>query len=42
MELLDRGAVVELPYGIEGFATPKHLIKEDGTQAELNGTWTLR
>jgi small subunit ribosomal protein S1 len=24
-----------LPYGVEGFATPKHLIKEDGTSAKL-------
>ena len=33
-ELLDKGAVVSLPYGVEGFATPKHLVKEDGTQAK--------
>ena len=32
-ELIDKGAVVSLPYGVEGFATPKHLVKEDGTQA---------
>ena len=32
-ELLDKGAVIALPYGVEGFATPKHLVKEDGTQA---------
>ena len=32
-EMLDKGAVVALPYGVEGFATPKHLVKEDGTQA---------
>ncbi len=24
------------PHGVEGFATPKHLVKEDGTQAKLN------
>ncbi|MCB2407592.1 30S ribosomal protein S1 [Hymenobacter sp. BT178] len=30
----DRGAVLELPYGIEGFAYPKSLQKEDGSQAE--------
>ncbi|MGM9852592.1 MAG: 30S ribosomal protein S1, partial [Muribaculaceae bacterium] len=28
-ELLDKGAVVQLEYGVEGFATPKHLVKED-------------
>lgn len=33
IELLDKGAVIALPYGVEGFATPKHLVKEDGTQA---------
>ncbi|MBO7610495.1 MAG: 30S ribosomal protein S1 [Muribaculaceae bacterium] len=34
-ELLDRGAVINLqPYGVEGFATPKHLVKEDGTPAK--------
>ena len=24
-----------MPYGVEGFATPKHLVKEDGTQASV-------
>ena len=36
IEMLDKGAVVSLPYGVEGFATPKHLVKEDGTQAKLD------
>ncbi|MBO5796338.1 MAG: 30S ribosomal protein S1 [Bacteroides sp.] len=35
IEMLDKGAVVALPYGVEGFATPKHLVKEDGKQAQL-------
>ncbi|MDO6439680.1 30S ribosomal protein S1 [Cyclobacterium sp. 1_MG-2023] len=30
----DKGAVLELPYGLEGFATAKNLEKEDGSQAE--------
>ena len=34
--MLDKGAVVALPYGVEGFATPKHLVKEDGSQAQLD------
>ncbi len=34
IEMLDKGAVVQLEYGVEGFATPKHLVKEDGTQAQ--------
>lgn len=35
-EVMDKGAVISLPRGVEGFATPKHLVKEDGTQAKLN------
>ena len=34
IELLDKGAVVQLQYGVEGFATPKHLVKEDGSHAQ--------
>ncbi|MCH5312577.1 MAG: 30S ribosomal protein S1 [Prevotella sp.] len=33
-ELLEKGAVVSLEKGVEGFATPKHLVKQDGTQAQ--------
>ena len=33
-ELLEKGAVVQLEYGVEGFATPKHLQKEDGSKAQ--------
>ncbi|MGM9805859.1 MAG: 30S ribosomal protein S1 [Candidatus Aphodosoma sp.] len=36
VEMLDKGAVVALPYGVEGFATPKHLVKEDGTMAKVD------
>ncbi|MDE7459448.1 MAG: S1 RNA-binding domain-containing protein, partial [Muribaculaceae bacterium] len=36
VEMLDKGAVVALPYGVEGFATPKHLVKEDGSQAKVD------
>ena len=36
VELFDKGAVVALPYGVEGFATPKHLVKEDGSQAKVD------
>ncbi len=35
-EKLDKGAIVSLPYGVEGFATPKHLVKEDGTPAKVD------
>ena len=33
VELMEKGAVVKLDEDIEGFATPKHLVKEDGSQA---------
>ena len=36
VEMLDKGAVVALPYGVEGFATPKHLTKEDGSVAKVD------
>lgn len=35
IEVLDKGAVIQLEYGVEGFATPRHLVKEYGTQAQL-------
>lgn len=34
IEMLEKGAVVQLEYGVEGFATPKHLVKEDGSHAQ--------
>ena len=36
IEVMDKGAVIALEYGVEGFATPKHLVKEDGSQAKLD------
>ncbi len=36
VELFDKGAVIALPYGVEGFATPRHLVKEDGSQAKVD------
>jgi len=36
VEMVDKGAVISLPYGVEGFATPKHLVKEDGNQAKVD------
>ena len=36
VEVFDKGAVVALPYGVEGFVTPKHLVKEDGTTAKID------
>ncbi len=34
VDLFDKGATIALPYGVEGFATPRHLVKEDGSQAK--------
>ena len=34
-EVLEKGSVVQLEENVEGFATPKHLVKEDQTQAQL-------
>ncbi len=36
VEIFDKGAVVALPYGVEGFVTPKHMVKEDGTLAKID------
>lgn len=32
----DKGMVVSLPYGVEGFAPNRHLKKEDGSQARMD------
>ena len=37
-EMADKGALVSLAEGVEGFATPKHLVKEDGSQATKGET----
>lgn len=34
----DAGAIVQLPYGLEGFAPNKHLKKEDGKNVEVEET----
>ena len=36
IEIFDKGAVIALPYGVEGFVTPKHLVKEDGSNAKVD------
>ncbi len=35
---VDKGAIVSLPYGVEGFAPMKHLVKEDKTTAKVEET----
>jgi len=36
VEVFDKGAVIALPYGVEGFVTPKHLVKDDGTIGKVD------
>ena len=37
-KIMDKGAVITLPYGVEGFAPAKQLVKEDGSQAKVGET----
>lgn len=39
---IDKGALVELSYGIEGFAGAKHLTKEDGSEPEAGESLDFR
>jgi len=34
LEVQDKGAMVALQYGVEGFVQTKHLVKQDGTRAK--------
>ena len=34
----DKGATIQLPYGLEGFAPNRHLAKEDGKNIAANET----
>ncbi len=36
IDIFDKGAVIALQYGVEGFATPRHLVKEDGSPAKAD------
>jgi small subunit ribosomal protein S1 len=38
----DRGAIVQLPYGLEAYAPLKHIRKEDGTYAETDEALTIK
>lgn len=38
----DRGAIVQMPYGLEAFAPIKHIRKEDGQLAEVDETLTVK
>lgn len=41
-ELNDRGAIIALPYGVEGFAPKKHTKKEDNTELAAEETLMVR
>ncbi len=34
----DKGVIVALPYGVEGFAPTRHIVKEDGTTTKMDET----
>lgn len=38
----DRGAIVQMPYGLEAFAPIKHIRKEDGQLAEVDEVLTVK
>ncbi len=38
----DRGAIVQLPYGLEAFAPIKHIKKEDGKYADVDEVLTVK
>ena len=38
----DKGVVIELPYGIEGFCSLKNLAKEDGSKAETGESYDFK
>jgi len=38
----DKGAVLELPYGIEGFCAAKNLVKEDNSKAEVGEAYEFK
>ena len=38
LKVTDKGAIVALPYGVEGFAPTKHMAKEDGSSVKAEET----
>jgi small subunit ribosomal protein S1 len=38
----DKGATLQLPYGLEAFAPPKHIKKDDGQQLNVGDTVTVK
>jgi len=42
LKVTDKGAIIALPYGVEGFAPTKHMVKEDGTSIKADETAEFR
>ncbi|OCX51322.1 30S ribosomal protein S1 [Mucilaginibacter sp. PPCGB 2223] len=38
LKVTDKGAIVALPYGVEGFVPTKHMVKEDGKSLKADDT----
>jgi small subunit ribosomal protein S1 len=38
LKVTDKGAIVALPYGVEGFVPTKHMVKEDGQSLKADST----
>jgi small subunit ribosomal protein S1 len=38
VSMTDKGALISLPYGVEGFVPSKHLVKADGKTAQVDET----
>ncbi len=36
IDVQEKGAIISLPYGVEGFASVKNIVKEDGTKAKVD------
>ncbi len=36
MDVFDKGAVINLPYGVEGFVNTRHIAKEDGSKMKVD------
>jgi small subunit ribosomal protein S1 len=41
-QMNEKGAVVMLPYGVEGFCPKRHLAKEDGSKGNIDETMTFQ
>jgi small subunit ribosomal protein S1 len=42
LKITDKGAIIALPYGVEGFAPTKHIAKEDGSSIKADETADFR